>query len=40
VVIHGGKDDYMTDPAGNAGKRIACGVVSQGPITIGRTPAQ
>jgi Cu-Zn family superoxide dismutase len=40
VVIHGAKDDYMTDPAGNAGNRIACGVVSQGPITIGRTPAQ
>ncbi len=27
VVIHGGKDDYKTDPAGNAGDRIACGVV-------------
>ena len=40
VVIHGGKDDYMTDPAGNAGNRIACGVISQGPITVGRTPAQ
>jgi Cu-Zn family superoxide dismutase len=25
VVIHGGKDDYMTDPAGNSGNRIACG---------------
>jgi superoxide dismutase, Cu-Zn family len=40
VVIHGGKDDYMTDPAGNAGNRIACGVISQDPITVGRTPAQ
>lgn len=30
VVIHGGKDDYMSDPAGNAGNRIACGVISQG----------
>jgi 2,4-dienoyl-CoA reductase-like NADH-dependent reductase (Old Yellow Enzyme family) len=27
VVIHDGKDDYMTDPAGNAGNRIACGVI-------------
>ena len=27
VVVHAGKDDYMTDPAGNAGDRIACGVV-------------
>ena len=40
MVIHGGKDDYMTDPAGNAGNRIACGVISQGPITVSRTPAQ
>jgi superoxide dismutase, Cu-Zn family len=27
LVIHAGKDDYTTDPAGNAGDRIACGVV-------------
>ena len=40
VVIHGGKDDYMTDPAGNAGNRIACGVISQGPATVGRSPAR
>lgn len=40
VVIHGGKDDYMTDPAGNAGNRIACGVISQGPTTVGRSLAQ
>ena len=37
VVIHGGKDDYMTDPAGNSGNRIACGVISQDPTTVGRT---
>ena len=30
VVIHAGKDDYMTDPAGNAGGRIACGVIGEG----------
>jgi superoxide dismutase, Cu-Zn family len=29
VVIHANKDDYMTDPAGNAGDRIACGVISE-----------
>jgi superoxide dismutase, Cu-Zn family len=29
IVIHEGKDDYKTDPAGNAGNRIACGVISQ-----------
>jgi Cu-Zn family superoxide dismutase len=27
VVIHAGKDDYKSDPAGDAGGRIACGVV-------------
>jgi superoxide dismutase, Cu-Zn family len=28
LVVHAAKDDYKTDPAGNAGARIACGVVS------------
>jgi Cu-Zn family superoxide dismutase len=28
IVIHANKDDEMTDPAGNAGDRIACGVIS------------
>lgn len=27
VVIHAGADDYTTDPAGDAGERIACGVI-------------
>ncbi|MGB3272084.1 MAG: superoxide dismutase family protein [Xanthobacteraceae bacterium] len=26
-IIHAGPDDYKSDPAGNAGDRIACGVV-------------
>ena len=26
LVIHAKADDYMTDPAGNAGSRMACGV--------------
>ena len=30
IVIHAGGDDYKTDPAGNAGARIACGVISGG----------
>ena len=29
VVIHAKADDYKTDPAGNAGDRIACGVVTK-----------
>ena len=29
VVIHAKADDMKTDPAGNAGDRIACGVVKQ-----------
>src|SRR6516165_140268 len=33
VVIHAGKDDYKTDPAGNAGDRIACGVITEGKAT-------
>ena len=27
IVIYAGVDDYKTDPAGNAGGRIACGVI-------------
>ena len=27
VVIHGSADDFHTQPAGNAGKKIACGVI-------------
>jgi len=29
IVIHDGPDDALTDPAGNAGKRIACGVITK-----------
>jgi Cu-Zn family superoxide dismutase len=29
LVIHAGADDYKTDPAGNAGDRIACGVITE-----------
>jgi Cu-Zn family superoxide dismutase len=28
IVIHAKPDDMMTDPAGNSGPRIACGVIS------------
>jgi Cu-Zn family superoxide dismutase len=27
VVVHAGKDDYKTDPTGDAGGRIACGLI-------------
>ena len=27
LVVHEGADDYKTDPSGNAGKRLACGVI-------------
>jgi len=29
LVIHAAPDDYQSDPAGNAGDRIACGVVTE-----------
>jgi len=29
IVIHAGADDHKSDPAGNAGDRIACGVITQ-----------
>lgn len=30
VMVHADPDDYRTDPAGNAGARIACGVATEG----------
>lgn len=29
LMIHAGPDDYMTDPAGNSGARIACGPITR-----------
>jgi Cu-Zn family superoxide dismutase len=29
VVIHAQADDYRTDPSGNSGARIACGVLAR-----------
>jgi Cu-Zn family superoxide dismutase len=28
LVVHAGADDYVSDPAGNAGDRIACGIIT------------
>jgi len=40
AVIHSGKDDYRSDPAGNAGDRVACGVIVEAPATTtGAGPA-
>ena len=29
IVVHAGRDDYRTDPSGNSGGRIACGVLTR-----------
>jgi Cu-Zn family superoxide dismutase len=29
IVIHASADDYKTDPAGNSGPRVACGVIQK-----------
>ena len=30
MMVHAGADDLMTDPSGNSGGRIACGVFAAG----------
>jgi Cu-Zn family superoxide dismutase len=30
IIVHGGADDFVTQPTGNAGNRIACGVIQAG----------
>jgi Cu-Zn family superoxide dismutase len=32
LVIHAKADDMMNDPAGNAGDRVACGVITAEPL--------
>ena len=29
LVVHAGPDDFKTDPAGNSGARVACGVIAK-----------
>jgi Cu-Zn family superoxide dismutase len=38
LVIHAKADDYKSDPAGNAGDRIACGVIQASGSTVGSSP--
>jgi Cu-Zn family superoxide dismutase len=41
LVIHQGVDDYKSDPAGNAGSRLACGVIGEdAAATVGHAPAR
>lgn len=30
IIIHGGEDDFHTQPSGNSGEKIACGVIKVG----------
>jgi superoxide dismutase, Cu-Zn family len=30
IIVHSGKDDFKTQPTGNAGSRIGCGVIQKG----------
>jgi Cu-Zn family superoxide dismutase len=32
IVVHESPDDYTTQPSGNSGKRVACGVISANPV--------
>jgi Cu-Zn family superoxide dismutase len=38
LIIHAQADDYKSDPTGNAGGRIACGVIQPSGATVGNSP--
>lgn len=37
IVIHSGQDDFKTQPSGNSGTPVACGMIQQGGTTMGGT---
>jgi Cu-Zn family superoxide dismutase len=40
LVVHGAPDDFKTDPTGNSGARIACGVIRRSATSaVGRPPS-
>jgi Cu-Zn family superoxide dismutase len=34
VIVHGGPDDLKSQPAGNSGPRVACGLISKNPDKV------
>jgi Cu-Zn family superoxide dismutase len=40
LVLHAAEDDYRSDPAGNSGDRIACGVIDSRTAASGAGPAR
>ena len=34
IVIHSGADDLTSQPSGNSGKKVACGVLMPGPLPM------
>ncbi len=34
VIVHGGPDDLKSQPAGNSGARVACGLISKNPDKV------
>jgi Cu-Zn family superoxide dismutase len=40
LMIHAKADDLQSDPAGNAGDRIACGIINKGTLVTPHEPSQ